>query len=1218
MKRIISLALILMMVAMAAVVPVSAATGNTVYYDSATKWAENWTIAENGNGNTNGNGYQSTMAGFYFAGVWQNGNITDGKAYFANLAGGTNSFRLLNEALAADADYSPAYRKLSLAFRFDLSQVQKNSQSLWGGLEMAKAGILESESEGCGNFDSVRQALATYGTDEIILYLTDSVTGAPSDVNRHQYPVCSLSADEEHQIEYIFDSSTIYGLRVDGTVYTKTLDGTTIRGLGVRNSLNMQNVETAEQYQSLQYPSKSKMTFSQFKYEGIEELPELPPDDESKLSVLLIGCSYGTDTMTRVIRFLSALNREFVLGKMFVGSRPIGAHYAAAASNAAEYDYQVADSGIGSGNWLNQSGKRSIGDTLAERDWDVVIIQTTTGVCALPDTYSDASGNSYVELMANYVKNKAPNAKLLWNMVWADPAEVVGTATALDSYIVNQFGGNQLAMYNGIITAVQEKVMPYVTNGTLQGIIPNGTAIQNALGLGMTDADMYRDAVHLSSGSGNNGYGYYTAALTATCSILNVLEEGSATAEALAAAYPDSASISEEARAILTQAVGSALAYPFMSTASARKIIEAGVYNFRPAEIAGQNEDVIRGLLAQKLMATDVRYTGVNLQATDITASGYDGIGNFTFTVTFPDGSTTAAIPVTVSDVFTVTPKTPAGSIPTVGNLSFTFDQAMKADTLNPATVLLKEPVLGTENYNNRTYSYSYDEASHTYTMTFHEGDIAPMQQYVVEFTAAVQSQAGVVLDEPLCFVYTTRENGYYINDNFSRYATGAKLSHTSVSSTELLPWQYSTHTYPNDPTQIVEIDGEKAAYLKMKYSAQGTTIETFYGWGYRPDYLAYPEPSRGRNYYTEHELTFTFTAADTARYPLWGGLFVVQKAEDGQFYLHYASMYCANSLNGMKASTLIPLVPLTVSTAAEQHKINLRLVMYQEKNTSGVITRRLYKLWLNGEEVTEIVNQMGNETSATTMKPFPAEGIRLTNYAAQLFTYAQTASTGQMYFAASAVGDDMAEIWIYDVKYKPATMVTLATPVQNAAVTEDVVLQFAAPMKENTLTGITVVDDGQSQVAYTGTYDAAAGTYTLHFAKRPRYEAYYTITIPQTVLTTQNDVTDPVSYQLQFEKVPVKLTETGALDGTTLTKTVTITNNTGAALSGTLALAVYQGAKLLNVQKTPFGVAGESGQQTLTVSHNELAAGCTYKVMAFAEVDSLKPLAEAIGGTLN
>ncbi len=866
---------------------------------------------------------------------------------------------------------------------------------------------------------------------------------------------------------------------------------------------------------------------------------------------------------------------------------------------------------------------------LARRDWDIIILQTTTGVVAQKETYVNEDGESYAKLLGDLVLKSDPQATLVWNMVWANPeTEVAGDSVS--SVVKNDFEGNSTKMWNGITESVKTHVMPYVKgegasdDAIFDYILPSGTVIQNAEGLGLTEAQLYRDNCHLSTSNGCYGVG-----LAATSAMLGI------TPTEAAEAYTKT-SVTDTSAALI-KAAEYALADPFTSIPTAKKLVEDTVFNLRPSELEGKDEAAAKIYLTEKINEL-VKYTNIAIEASDLTINDYKADDDFTISFTLNDEFKIENKEIVVSDGFIITPKVASDSeISAVCELKFEFDMDIKPETLTNDTVLLKEKIKnaaeGAATHNERLYKGAYDEDSRTFTITFNEGDIAPGGEYTVEFTTDIYSVDDINMENSKEFTYTVKYEDYYINDNFSRFKTEAALAGGDASVTSLLPYQRNNGQYPT-AAKIVEDGGKKAMYAK-EYS---TSSQSGYMWGYRPDYL--PEE---RTLFTEHEVTFKFNGDDEAGYSVWSNYFIIQKAYDGKFYFQYIP-YGKSPISSIPSIVSIDYgVPLFEVT--ENEETTIKFVIYRGKETKDR-ARYLYKLYKNGEEVTQVVDQMAKpaveetedtpaqDATPTTYKAF-TPSYRLSTYNNYWFDYASTATSGFAMFSVATPkttdtdGDGTiseeekrtAELWIYDVKYAPYKQVecTPENAAENVSVDTDVVLKFDFPMNVSSLSGITVTDDGNVVIDDTKrVYDSDTKTYTISFNKTPAYKAYYRIDVPaSTVKTSSGHYIDPASYQFQFEPRVLKWAEGegGGIADKTLTKNVDITN----ADSGKVMLAVYQNGKLIGVNIVDITEPSNAKEpKTLCVTADEIAdttKKISYKIMYFSDLEKIKPLISAITG---
>lgn len=934
--------------------------------------------------------------------------------------------------------------------------------------------------------------------------------------------------------------------------------------------------------------------------------------DDDCLEILLVGCSYGRDTMQDASYMLKGLGINYILGRLFMGSTSIKTHYEKAVADESLYStYHEANPTI-PGVEYNQnliSGVTKLSQALQRRDWDIIILQTTTGVVAQPETYVNEDGESYAKLLGDLVLKSDPQAKLGWNMVWANPETVI-EGNSVSSIVKNTFEGNSTRMWDGITESVKAHVMPYVKgegaseDAIFDYIIPSGTVIQNAEGLGLTEAQLYRDNCHLSTSHACFGVG-----LAATSAMIGI------TPEEAAAAYSTKTSVADT-KETLIKAAELALESPFISVPSAKKIIEDTVFNLRPSELEGKDEAAAKTYLTEKINDL-IKYTNIQMEESDLTINDYKADSSFTISVVLDDEFSVENKEIVVSDGFIITPSVASGSkISAVSELQFKFDMDINPKTLTTDTVLLKEKIKnaaeGAATHNERLYKSAYDEDSRTFTITFNEGDIAPGGEYTVEFTTGVYSVDDINMENPKEFTYTVRYDDYYINDNFSRFKKGTALAF-GTGNTTLLPYQYANQTRAGDgqkAAQIIEIE-ENSEKVKVMYAkARHSTYGSGYMWGYRPDYL--PE---SRAFFTEHEIEFKFQGTGKDLYSIWSNYLIIAKADDGDYYLHYATNAPITTPNSLP-SGLVKLVKVEPGV-----KTKLKIIMYRNLTTSGR-DRTIYKIYLNG---TEVDVSKYNE-SVTLPKKISSYNNYFLDYSTSGNTYNSYMFCVGTYGGTTKVDEntsyvETAELYIYNVKYAPYKQVecTPENAAENVSVDADVVLKFDFPMNESSLSGITVTDDGNVVIDdTTRVYDSDTKTYTISFNKTPVYKAYYRVDVPDsTVKTSSGHFVDPVSFQFQFEPRVLKWAEAsgGGIADKTLTKNVDITN----ADSGKVMLAAYWGGKLIGVDIVDITEPSNTSQpKTLTVTADEIAdttKKISYKIMYFSDFGKIKPLISAIEG---
>lgn len=180
---------------------------------------------------------------------------------------------------------------------------------------------------------------------------------------------------------------------------------------------------------------------------------------------------------------------DIILGNLYIAGCSLDTHYNNAMYGNASYIYYKNTTG----SWTETADKTMLYG-IQDEDWDIITLQQASGSSGRPDTYNR------LERLVGYVNsNKTnPDAKIGWHMTWAYQGDS-------DHWEFPNYGNSQETMYNAILSAVKQEVIP---TGLFDFIIPSGTAIQNARTSYIGDT-LTRDGYHLSI-----PYGRYIAGLT--------------------------------------------------------------------------------------------------------------------------------------------------------------------------------------------------------------------------------------------------------------------------------------------------------------------------------------------------------------------------------------------------------------------------------------------------------------------------------------------------------------------------------------------------------------------------------------------------------------------------------------------------------------------------------------------------------------------------------
>ena len=267
---------------------------------------------------------------------------------------------------------------------------------------------------------------------------------------------------------------------------------------------------------------------------------------EASLKVLAIGNSFSQDAM----RHLEEIARsegyaDIKLGNLYIGGSSLKTNWTKAEGDLADYTYYFNYDG----NW-KKTANYKISQAMADQDWDIVTLQQASGNSGQTSTFEP-----YLENLIGYIQENEPGAKILWHMTWAYAQD--STHSSFPNY-----NSNQMTMYEAIVNATQSVVVPYQTAGTIEKIIPSGTAIQNARTSYVGD-HFNRDGYHLN----------LMGRIVAACTWYSVLTEEELT-ELTVSYFADSelsgdpsVTLTQQDKTMILEAVNKALESPYEITA---------------------------------------------------------------------------------------------------------------------------------------------------------------------------------------------------------------------------------------------------------------------------------------------------------------------------------------------------------------------------------------------------------------------------------------------------------------------------------------------------------------------------------------------------------------------------------------------------------------------------------------------------------------------------
>ncbi len=205
------------------------------------------------------------------------------------------------------------------------------------------------------------------------------------------------------------------------------------------------------------------------------------------LKILCIGNSFSEDATAYLSEIAQSAGQDVLIGNLVIGGCNLDTHLNNLRATAPAYLYD-----LNQGEGFVRTENNDISQTLQSEAWDVITLQQASHDSGMAESYAALSP------LLTEIQALCPTAKFYWHMTWAYQKN--SNHWAFPRYYAN----DQAQMYESILSAVKNKVL---TEPRFTGIIPNGTAVQNAR---ETFGDnLTRDGFHLSLDLGR-----YLAALT--------------------------------------------------------------------------------------------------------------------------------------------------------------------------------------------------------------------------------------------------------------------------------------------------------------------------------------------------------------------------------------------------------------------------------------------------------------------------------------------------------------------------------------------------------------------------------------------------------------------------------------------------------------------------------------------------------------------------------
>ena len=195
--------------------------------------------------------------------------------------------------------------------------------------------------------------------------------------------------------------------------------------------------------------------------------PEEDAAGAAPYRILAIGNSFSQDAMRYMYDILvknGAPAKDIVLVNAYMSGQSLKGH-----SLNAQYDlFTYERQSFGTKGAITSVPNAKLKDIIASNDWDYITLQQASADSGKSDTYKEDE----IEFLLDFIKEHStnPDVKVGWHTTWA-------YAENYDNTAFDGYSRDQIIMYNCIMEAVQEKIVP---NTGFNFIIPVGTAIQNA------------------------------------------------------------------------------------------------------------------------------------------------------------------------------------------------------------------------------------------------------------------------------------------------------------------------------------------------------------------------------------------------------------------------------------------------------------------------------------------------------------------------------------------------------------------------------------------------------------------------------------------------------------------------------------------------------------------------------------------------------------------
>lgn len=196
------------------------------------------------------------------------------------------------------------------------------------------------------------------------------------------------------------------------------------------------------------------------------------------VKVLAIGNSFSVDAVEQELHdVVVAGGDEIVIGNLYIPGCSIDRHLLNMKKDKGAYSYRR----IAVDGRCDTIADCTISRALVDEEWDYISFQQASHVSGKYDSFSNLP-----ELISMVRKAVGPHPVFLWHMTWA-----YSPFSGHDGF--KNYDRSQLKMYRAIVDAAKQALSD---NPELKGIIPCGTAVQNARTSAL-GSDLTRDGYHL-------------------------------------------------------------------------------------------------------------------------------------------------------------------------------------------------------------------------------------------------------------------------------------------------------------------------------------------------------------------------------------------------------------------------------------------------------------------------------------------------------------------------------------------------------------------------------------------------------------------------------------------------------------------------------------------------------------------------------------------------